>query len=226
MIVKAETTLFPSIHHPPFHLSIIHPRFPDSALKCLVSLSTLLPHPELHIINSPYFGSHSDITSSETRSGSQTVIPTDDVRLSTSQTLSSSEPTRLHPCICAPPFSPGNRLQPRVALASSWLQAAVRCPALANTLPCGLCCWVPVSAGCLVIALIALRLCRLFPLPGVTVPPAHPSWLCLLFWVSPSWGATHGGLRLQPRGQAVHFLTTSRVAFLLPEAAAHSLLLL
>ena len=133
MIVKAETTLFPSIHpsihHPPFHLSIIHPPIPNSVLKCLVSLSTLLPHPELHIVNCSHFGSHSDITSSGKPSGSQTVVSTDDVKLSTSQTLSSSEP-HCSPLYLASPFSPGDGLQPRVTLPSSWLQAAVRHPAL------------------------------------------------------------------------------------------------
>jgi len=170
MIVKAETTLFPSIHpsihHPPFHLSIIHPPIPNSVLKCLVSLSTLLPHPELHIVNSSHFGSHSDITSSGKPSGSQTVVSTDDVKLSTTKRCLLQNPTA-HPCV-------SRHRSPQVTGSSLGLLylppgSKQRCSAQpsANTPPCGLCCWGPVSAGCLVIALTVSS-------AGSDRPPAPP----------------------------------------------------
>lgn len=124
------------------------------------------PHPALHISNFSYFGSHSDITSSGKPSGFQTVISTDDVKLSTSQTLSSSEPTPLHPCL-----ENGMTVRTRhgshqvsdssldflqLSLGSRQLcgaQASVSMPS------CGPCCWAPVSAGCLVIALMGSADC-------------------------------------------------------------------
>lgn len=178
---------------------------------------TLPPHHELHIINFSYFGSHSDITSSGKPSGSQTVISTDDVKLSTSQMLSSSEPTLLHPCICASLFSPGDRLQLRIPLAFSWLQAAVWYSGL-----CQHAAMWPLLLGPRLCGVLGHRpdwLCRLFPLPGVTCPPAPPPTgrVC-------SSGCPHPG-GAAPCGQALPFLTTSDVARPLPEAPTCFLLL-
>ena len=60
---------------------------------------------------------------------------------------------------------------------------------------------------------------------GSDRPPSPPRLAVSALLGVPILGG-HPGLCLQPCGQAVRFLTTSSVALPLPEAAAHSLLLL